>query len=240
VTAGRFLIVNADDFGLSAEINRGIIQTHEQGIVTSASLMVRQPGAGAAAEYARRHPSLSVGLHLDLGEWSFTDGGWESMYEVVPLHDRQAVATETERQLARFQELLGRAPSHLDSHQHVHRDEPARTAALAAADRLRVPLRHVSESVAYVGSFYGQAAKGGAFPEAISVANLIDLIEALPAGVTELGCHPGLDPHLASMYRAERAIEVATLCDARVRKAIAASGLTLVSFHDLRRMELRF
>ena len=47
----RCVIINADDFGLSAGINRGIIEAHERGIVTSASLMVRWP----AAEYARAH-----------------------------------------------------------------------------------------------------------------------------------------------------------------------------------------
>ena len=43
----RHLIVNADDFGQSAGINRGIIEAHEHGIVTSTSLMVRWPAAGA-------------------------------------------------------------------------------------------------------------------------------------------------------------------------------------------------
>src|SRR5437870_3779943 len=44
--AARYLIVNADDFGLSPGVNRGIIEAHEHGIVTSASLMVRWPAAG--------------------------------------------------------------------------------------------------------------------------------------------------------------------------------------------------
>ena len=53
----RYLIVNADDFGLSPGVNRGVVQAHERGIVTSASLMVRQPAAGAAAACARAHTS---------------------------------------------------------------------------------------------------------------------------------------------------------------------------------------
>src|SRR5436190_23980393 len=64
----RAVIVNADDFGQSAGINRGIIEAHERGIVTSASLMVRWPAAPAAAAYACAHRGLSVGLHVDLGE----------------------------------------------------------------------------------------------------------------------------------------------------------------------------
>jgi predicted glycoside hydrolase/deacetylase ChbG (UPF0249 family) len=72
--AGRFLIVNADDFGLTSGINRGIIEAHEHGIVTSASLMVRYPAAREAADYAKAHPELSVGLHFEAGEWRYRAG----------------------------------------------------------------------------------------------------------------------------------------------------------------------
>ena len=68
-----YLIVNADDFGQSPGVNRGVIAAHERGVVTSTSLMVRWPSAAAAAAYAREHPALSVGLHVDLGEWACRD-----------------------------------------------------------------------------------------------------------------------------------------------------------------------
>jgi hypothetical protein len=72
--AGKYLIVNADDFGLSPDVNQGIVTAHEQGIVTSASLMVRWPAAAAAGAFGRDHPALSLGLHLDLGECTFRNG----------------------------------------------------------------------------------------------------------------------------------------------------------------------
>src|SRR6185503_13954375 len=78
----RSLIVNADDFGLSPGVNAGVARTHEQGILTSASLMVRRPAAAAAAEYAQGTPALGVGLHVDLGEWARIDGEWKAVYEV--------------------------------------------------------------------------------------------------------------------------------------------------------------
>src|SRR5262245_13398039 len=142
--AVRSLIVNADDFGLSAGVNRGIIEAHERGIVTSASLMVRGLAAAEAAAYARAHPALSVGLHLDLGEWVWRDGDWMSVYEVVRADDAEAVAAEVTRQLAAFVRLVGRGPTHLDSHQHLHRHEPIRSVLRRAADELGVPLRHFS------------------------------------------------------------------------------------------------
>src|SRR5437867_1616393 len=65
-TALRLLIVNADDFGYSRGVNRGIVEAYERGIVTSASLMVNRVAAAEAAEYGRDHPELGVGLHVDL------------------------------------------------------------------------------------------------------------------------------------------------------------------------------
>ena len=57
------LIVNADDFGLSPEVNAGIMRAHRDGILRCASLMVAEPSARAAAELARDNPALDVGLH---------------------------------------------------------------------------------------------------------------------------------------------------------------------------------
>lgn len=231
----RGLIVNADDFGQSLAVNRGVVEAHERGIVTSASLMVRWPAAAEAAAYARQHPDLSLGLHVDLGEWAYRDG-WSPVYEVVPTDDPSAVLAEVERQVRRFLDLVGRAPTHVDSHQHVHRAEPVRSILLDLARELGVPLRQNSALVRYAGDFYGQTARGEPYPSAIGVASLVQVVEQLPAGITELGCHPGrgddLDA-LDTMYRWEREREVETLCDARVRATIAATGVRLCTFHDL-------
>src|SRR5262249_54422351 len=123
----KYLIVNADDFGQSNGINLGIMEAFENGIVTSASLMVRWPSAEAAADYARKHPKLSIGLHVDLGEWAYRQGKWMSLYEVVSRDNSAAVTEEVHRQLATFRNLMGREPSHIDSHQHVHRTDPLRS-----------------------------------------------------------------------------------------------------------------
>lgn len=235
MTMTRSLIVNADDFGLSAGVNRGIIEAHERGIVTSASMMVRWPAAGGAATYARSHPQLAVGLHVDLGEWAYRGERWEPVYEVVAADDRDAVVAEVARQLDVFRQLLGGEPTHLDSHQHVHRDEPLRSVLTALARDLAVPLRHCDPRVQYCGQFYGQTGKGLPFPDAISMDGLIRVLAGLPPGVTELACHPGVGDDLDSMYRGERAAEVMALCDPRVRETITAHGIDLISFRDLGR-----
>jgi predicted glycoside hydrolase/deacetylase ChbG (UPF0249 family) len=232
----RYLIVNADDFGMTDSVNAGIAEAHESGIVTSATLMVDRPAAGTAAAYALSHPELSVGLHLDLGEWVYRDATWVAHYEVVDVSDRAAVADEVDRQLKRFEALLGRPPSHVDSHQHVHRQEPVASVVREASRRLDVPVRHQHPRVAYRGDFYGQYGKGEPYPEGITVEALVALISDLRPGWTEMGCHPGApDTDFVDAYGAERAVELRVLCDSRVRAALDKHAVSLRSFHDVLR-----
>jgi predicted glycoside hydrolase/deacetylase ChbG (UPF0249 family) len=224
------LIVNADDLGLSEGVNRGIAKAHEEGIVTSASLMVRAPHAAEAADYVKAHPELGVGVHLDMGEWHYTGEAWIAAYEVVPLEDPVAVGAEVAAQIERFMTLMGSPPTHLDSHQHVHREEPLRGIVAQHAHHLGVPVRHLTPGIRYEGGFYGQSGKGHPYPEAISPEALCALVAGLPPGVTELGCHPGIGDDSGSSYSAERTVETATLCDPRVRAALADRGVELRSF----------
>jgi predicted glycoside hydrolase/deacetylase ChbG (UPF0249 family) len=228
----RVLIVNADDFGRSPGVNRGVIRTHEEGIVTSAAMMVRWPAAEEAAAYCRRS-SLSVGLHLDLGEWEYRDGEWHARYDVLASLAPGTVAEEIEDQLERFERLTGRSPTHLDSHQHIHRGRPVRRELRRVGERLGVPVRDVTPGIAHSGTFHGQDARGAPLPDAITVEALVRTIETLPGGITELGCHPAADRDHDSTYDRERLQEVETLCDPRVRAAIDRCGVALRSFAEL-------
>jgi chitin disaccharide deacetylase len=233
VTEKKYLIVNADDFGRSSGVNRGIIAAHEKGIVTSASLMVRWPAAVEAAAYGREHPELSLGLHLDLGEWFYRDHEWAPEYEVVPWHDATKVAEEIAQQLAAFRRLFHKAPTHIDSHQHVHLREPVRSILLATARNLRARVRQCDPDVHYCGRFYGQTAEGKPWPAGIATDTLIGILRELKPGITELGCHPGDGDDLDSVYLKERVLEVDVLCDLRVRAAIENEHLVLCSFAGL-------
>ena len=224
----RFLVVNADDLGLSAAVNDGIFLAHAEGVVTSASLMVRQAAAPAAAGRAGEHPELAIGLHLDLGEWNYEEGEWTLAYSHCDGDDPEAVATECRAQLERFRALLGRDPTHLDSHQHVHESEPAKGVAEALAVELGVPLRN--RAIRYEGGFYGQSGKGEPFPEGITPERLIELIRTLPPGWTEIGCHPAAGPIPTSSYDAERQTELTTLRDPRVEDLLSVMHINLCSF----------
>jgi predicted glycoside hydrolase/deacetylase ChbG (UPF0249 family) len=227
----RQLVVNADDLGLSPAVNAGIFCAHEHGIVTSASLMVRGQGAPAAAKAAVEHPDLGLGLHVDLAEWECEDGEWRAAYEVVDTDDPHAVAAELDRQLAAFRELTGREPTHIDSHQHVHRCEPVRSIMGARARELRLPLRHHGY-VRYCGAFYGQGSTGAPQPESITAAALRRVIESLPDGASELCCHPATAGDRLA-YGAERVRELAALCDPAVRAAVERAGVELCTFQAI-------
>jgi len=202
MTEPRFLIVNADDLGLSAAVNEGIFAAHEHGVVTSTSLMVDRPAALVAAEELTEHPDLAVGLHLE--------------------------PNDCRAQLERFRELIGRDPTHLDSHKHVHEAEPMSAAAEEIAAEVGVPLRN--RKVRYEGGFYGRTPAREPAPEAISPDHLIELIRALPPGWTEIGCHPAAGPVSISSYDSERQVELQTLIDPQVKNLLNVSDVQLCSF----------
>jgi predicted glycoside hydrolase/deacetylase ChbG (UPF0249 family) len=226
----RSLIVNADDLGLSRGVNAGILRAHAHGIVTSASLMVRQAGAREAVRLAAEHPALALGLHVDLGQWDYVGGEWVAAYMRCEQTDETAVNVECRSQLQAFRVLLGREPTHLDSHQHVHDTEPAASVMSVLAAELGVPLR--GRSVRYEGGFYGQTGKGEPLPEGITAERLALLIGELPAGWTELGCHPGVGLVAESSYGHERRLELRALCDPGVSAALRQAGVRLRSFAD--------
>ncbi len=231
----RYLIVNADDFGLSHGVNTGIIRAHEEGVVTSASMMVRANGAAEAARFAGSHPGLSLGIHIDLGEWDCTDGTWKPVYRVVDLGDISEVHEEVYEQLSAFRQLVGREPTHIDSHQHVHLRASLREIFVSVADGLDIPLRCASGQIHYFGNFYGQDQEGQPLPGAIAVEGLIRTLGSIRPGITELSCHPAKLVDFHTMYGNERVRELRTLCDPRVRDAIGALHIELCSFDTVNR-----
>jgi len=222
----RYLIVNGDDFGAGGGVNRGILDAHRRGILTSASLMVNMPASEAAALLAREAPELSVGIHVNL-----TNEGGDP---VVDLEDAKACRAELDRQLARFQDLVGRQPTHVDSHHNVHRRPALRPLFVDLARRHDLPLREHS-GVRYFSSFYGQW-QGETHLEQVSVGRLRRMLcDEIGDGVTELACHPGyVDPEFPSVYSVEREAELHTLCDPAVRETVQGLGLRLIGFRQLR------
>ena len=212
------VIVNADDFGLTTGITEGIVEAHVRGIVTSTSLMVDAPAAAHAVGLAGEHPGLSIGLH-------FVD-------DTPALDDPEHAAREFARQLERFRAVIGREPTHVDSHHHVHVKRMSTFKPLV--DPLGVPLRGDGR-VRYLGAFFAHPEPGVDDYDRIRSPFLLRLLGEIgdEAGFVELGCHPGrVTPELRSSYAAPREIELATLTEPDLGARIEALGHTLASFSD--------
>jgi predicted glycoside hydrolase/deacetylase ChbG (UPF0249 family) len=250
------LIVNADDFGRARGVNAGILRAHRDGIVTATTLMVRAPATDDAARIARDTPTLDVGVHLTLtfgrpvsdpaavpslvepdGSFPRLPGAFLGTGRAV----RDEAVVEYRAQVARARELIGRRPTHLDSHHWLH-DEPALEWAITAIareagmavrphddaqrDRLRAAgIRTVDR---YRRDFQHEGH--------VDPATLERILTELGAGLTELGCHPAeADAELGrtSSYATLRVDELATLIDPRAKAAVARNGIGLADYGDL-------
>jgi predicted glycoside hydrolase/deacetylase ChbG (UPF0249 family) len=220
----KYLIFNADDFGASTGVNRGILKCHTRGVVTSTSLTVTGRAVHEAVAMSRDHPTLAVGLHWDV--W----GEDERWFDV---EDLPAVRDEFHRQLEEFYRLMGRMPTHVDSHRHAHRKKHLMPLFRELVEPLGVPLR-AEGRVRFVGGFYAQWEWMVTNLEYVSVPFLQRMLrEEVAEGWTEFSCHPGYSsPDYTAVYDAEREAEVRTLTDPRVRQTIEELGIRLVSYAD--------
>lgn len=132
------LILNADDFGLTAGVNRAIAELHRAGALTSATLMARAAATEEAIELARATPSLGVGCHVVLvdgepvlaarqistlvdprtGGFQPTLGAFLTRLLTGGVRSSE-IEAETAAQIALLQSS-GVALTHIDTHKHIH------------------------------------------------------------------------------------------------------------------------
>jgi len=249
VTPARTLIVNADDFGLTAGVSRGILDAGARGIVTSTTALVNR---AIDPELIDRLDAsgLGVGLHLNLtlgapvsdprrvpslvdAEGRFV----RDAREAAARADKDQARIELGNQIDAFRSLFGRFPTHLDSHHHVGRHEPILELVLDFARAIKVPVRAQDAEVRAAARrlklrtpdhFLGESG-----PEPYwSAERVLEHLAALEAGVTELMTHPGyFDEDLAySRYGVQRETELAGLTDPRARALVDREGIRLAHF----------
>lgn len=252
MTAKR-LIVNADDFGRTPGINRGIVDAHRRGIVTSATMMVAYAPAAEAATLARENPALGVGLHLALtgGPPVLPPARIPSLVDAKGLLPAKPeglggarpaeILAEARAQLARFREIVRTDPTHFDSHHHSHRNPAVLEAVLTLAWETGLPVRSASPDMherlvregipttdVFVDEFYDQQ---------VLLETLLRIVDGIPPGTTELMCHPAVvDDALraGSGYSLMREKELELLTHREVRQAVQAMGIKLIHFGELR------
>lgn len=152
----RWIRVNADDFGFSSGVNQAIITAHQQGILTSTSLMVTGEAADEAIGLAKANPSLAVGLHLVLGmgksalspeqipnlvdaEGHFPDDpGRAGLRYQFDAKARRELPLEIRAQLEKFRQT-GLKLSHVDGHLHLHAHPVVLQHLVELAEEFEIP-----------------------------------------------------------------------------------------------------
>lgn len=281
------LIVNADDFGLTAGVNRAIIEAHTRGMVTSATLMANMPAFAAAAALAREHPSLGVGLHFNITQGrpvadpsrvsslldergEFPESGAAFARRLIAGRLRiEEVVIELRAQIEKALDA-GLRLTHVDSHKHTHaipqvyeaiitviREYGVNAARLPREewrfDRAAKSFKLIAQSVGAFGAaqlcrisearlkrldvrtpdfFFGVTRTGFWTKDW-----LIGLIERLPAGSSELMCHPGYNDDdlrgAKTRLRASRENELRLLTDPDVIAKLEERGVMLINFASL-------
>ncbi len=220
--SGKSLIVTADDFGFSADVNSAVIRAHREGILRFASLMVQRPAAKEAAALAKENPGLGVGLHLELCADEPEKAGLRYFFDAKA---RAGVEGEIRAQFDAFR-ALGLTPTHVDGHINIHVHPvifPAlcRVAREYGVPRIRLPSRELPAVLDYpkdvdpvlprlvlagtfaaLGAWLRPSAAGLQIPTTwglmrsgrMSEDYVVWLLSRLPDGVTELYFHPSSDP----------------------------------------------
>jgi hopanoid biosynthesis associated protein HpnK len=274
VSQTRRLIVNADDFGRSASINAAVIRAHQDGILTTASLMVNGSAFNEAVALAHENPKLGVGLHLSLvcGRSSLkpteipglVDNRYQFSNNPVTAGFRYFANPRLRSELrheirAQFQKFqlsrlkLDHVNGHLNMHLHptvfsilrhhaidlgirhmrVTRDRFWLNAGIAGGEwfyrishalifnllaaQARPGLQR--QDIRHTRHVFGLLQNGRVHEDYVT-----KLLPRLPAGDSELYCHPSLD---------EFKHEYEALVSPRVRELVTQQGIDLIRYQDL-------
>ncbi len=236
------LIINADDFGFTRDVNAGIVQAHREGVVTSTTLMANGDAFEDAIRLAQETPALDVGCHLVLVQGrSVLDG--RPLPETPLQLAFQKIDAYAELR-AQIQKILaaGIRPTHLDSHKHTHLLPGVFRAVVRLAQEFSIPyVRRPLPSIDYYrrlartsGIHMTDHLMGFRLTGTLTEDTLAAALERLPDGETEFLCHPGLlGPELtraSTRLKESRVRELEALTSPRIRALISAIGVRLGPF----------
>ena len=257
----RKLVVNADDFGFTRDVNAGIVEAHRSGILTATTLMATGDAFDDAVRLARKTPSLDIGCHLVLVQAPGLPSTIPELVRAVALR-RIDIYGKLSQQVRRIVDA-GLSPTHLDTHKHTHLLPPVLEAVARISEEFRIPwVRRPFDFPLQPGGV-GWKNKlmrlmSGRFRNALArhhcrstdwfagfritgdyrSEDLVSVIRALPEGVTEFMCHPGRcgDDLRAARTRLKesREEELRALTAPEVRVALAEAGVILTTYRDLR------
>jgi chitin disaccharide deacetylase len=272
LSSRKQLVVNADDFGFTPDVNEGIIQAHREGILNAATLMANGDAFEDAVGLARETASLDIGCHLVLvGGRSLVSG------KNLPETPGALLAAIARRHIQVYRELrvqveritgAGIQPTHLDTHKHTHLLPPVLESVARLAEEFgigwvrrpfdfpltaghtAVPLlkRITSSMLGFARPRFHRVLQahhcrttdhfaGFRITGRLRTPELVALVRALPAGSTELMCHPGRCGDALRRARTRlkesRQAELEALTAPVVREAISHAGIELVNYRRL-------
>ncbi len=254
----RRLIVNADDFGFTVDVNAGIVEAHRQGVVTATTLMANGGAFDDAIRLARETPSLDIGCHLVLVQGC-------SLISGDPLPEKftelmQALITrridpyfELRRQVEKLL-AVGIHPTHFDTHKHTHVLPPVFSALVRLAREFEVPFIRLPFDTGWLPVrgmdrwYRGRLRRAGLsstdhflgfrLTDSLSEDTFTKALKSLPLGSTEFMCHPGyLGPELqnaATRLKESRQRELEALTSPAVKRLLAETGIRLTTYRELR------
>jgi predicted glycoside hydrolase/deacetylase ChbG (UPF0249 family) len=218
----RKLVVNADDFGFTRDVNQGIVEAHRNGILTATTIMSGGAAFDDAVRLARENPALDIGVHLVLVGQTPYPMTVAQLTRAVMLGKIHATRIYEELS-AQVQRVIdaGLQPSHLDTHKHTHLLPPVLNAVARISEDFKIPWvrrpfdfpiepqgiswkkRAVSKAFGVVrGRFERVLARHGCrstdhfagfqITGKFDASDVATLIRRLPEGSTEFMCHPGI------------------------------------------------
>ena len=221
--------INADDFGLTKGVTDGIIQAHQDGCVTSTTLMMNGLATDYAVEKALENPDLKVGIHLVLtwgkplhssvpnlvksdGTFRFT-----SDYRDMEAPNISEVELEWRAQLDAYL-TTGLPLDHIDSHHHVHGWPPLKNLVIQLAKEYDVPVRYVDSIADHPEICWTDTLWTGFYKEGIT-DDLFDVLHEENGTSIEVMTHPGQvddDLRKVSSYTDDREKEIEILSRIKV------------------------
>lgn len=263
-TSKKFLIVNGDDFGSSEAANRGVIRAMKSGILTSASLMAPCAWFPQAAELAKEH-NLACAVHMTLtceydrchfgpltrARELSRDGKGHTFIKSpgdLKIEWQDVMYAELEAQVERFHDF-GLQPAFIDAHMCVvpRWDNVFLPVAERLYAKFKIPFLRLGSGEAPAGPkdlpINHISGVGSGPAEQPIKQRFLAQLNALPAGVTYLSCHPAeMSPELKAMelhdgFAHARQVDLELLTDPEVRETIRAQQITLLSPRDLAKIK---
>lgn len=252
------LIINADDFGFTPDVNAGIIHAHRNGVLTSTTLMANGDAFEDAVRLARETPTLDVGGHMVLIQGNSLLSG-----RPFPEKLRHTISAIATGQLDPYRELRAQIEritdsgvrlTHLDSHKHTHIAPKVFRAVVKLAHEFQIPYVRLpldttlpipGFGLELLRRFYKRLARetnvkmtdnfmGFRLTGYLNESTFAQALDHIGIGTTEFMCHPGyLGKELAgaaTRLKETRVKELEALVSPRIRELMTERGITLVTF----------